>query len=61
MQRDPAPPQGMQILGPISREYAEILTAEALGFLGRLHRQFDSRRRELLGCRTKETSLCAGW
>lgn len=41
-------PQGMQIDGVFSKEFAEILTPEALGFVAALHRKFDARRKELL-------------
>ncbi len=51
MQRDQAFPDGVQILGPMTPEYAEILTFDALSFLAELHRGFDERRLELLGRR----------
>ncbi|HUZ11809.1 MAG TPA: malate synthase A [Caulobacteraceae bacterium] len=39
----------------------EILTGEALGFLGELHRRFDARRRELLAARqTRQRRFDAG-
>ena len=38
----------IEILGPEVPGYAEILTAEALKFLGRLSREFGNRREELL-------------
>jgi len=41
-------PAGMQVLGPVTPAYAQILTADALVFLARLHRTFDARRLELL-------------
>ena len=40
-------PQGVQVLAPITPEYAQILTPEALTFLAKLHRQFNARRLEL--------------
>src|SRR5262245_13041618 len=41
-------PQGVSITGPISKEFAQILTPEALGFVAKLHRKFEARRQELL-------------
>ena len=46
-------PTGMQVHGPITQDYARILTAEALAFLVKLHRNFDARRRELLARRVQ--------
>ncbi|MEO8630623.1 MAG: malate synthase A [Betaproteobacteria bacterium] len=51
MQREQAFPDGVQILAPMTPEYAEILTFDALSFLAELHRRFDKRRLELLGRR----------
>src|SRR5580765_1671967 len=42
---------GISIAGPPPTRAAEILTPEALAFVGRLHSQFDSRRRDLLAAR----------
>ncbi len=44
-------PQGVSISGPIPPEFAQILTADAMALVARLHRQFDSRREELLARR----------
>ncbi|MGH8724624.1 MAG: malate synthase A [Burkholderiales bacterium] len=44
-------PQGVSISGPISREFAQVLTPEALELVARLHRKFESRRQELLARR----------
>jgi malate synthase len=44
-------PQGVSIAGPISKEFAQILSPEALGFVAKLHRNFESRRQELLARR----------
>ncbi len=41
-------PAGMQVLGAITPEYAQILSGDALTFLAKLHRNFDARRLELL-------------
>src|SRR6202008_2096996 len=46
-------PQGVAISGPISKEFAQILSPEALGFVARLHRRFESRRQELLARRAQ--------
>jgi malate synthase len=44
-------PQGVAVSGVISPAFAEILTPEALGFVAKLHRKFESRRQELLAAR----------
>jgi malate synthase len=44
-------PQGVSISGPISKDFSQILTPEALGFVAKLHRKFESRRQELLARR----------
>lgn len=44
-------PPGMEILAPVSPEYASILTPEALAFVAKLHRAFESRRRGVLARR----------
>ena len=41
-------PEGVTINGSFSKAYAEILTAEALGFLKALHQNFNERRKQLL-------------
>jgi malate synthase len=38
----------VNISGPVSAEFAEILTPEALAFVAKLHRAFDDRRQSLL-------------
>jgi malate synthase len=54
-------PQGVQILGRMTPEYARILTPEALAFLAKLHRTFDARRLELLERRVaRQKELDAG-
>jgi len=61
MKREQGTPEGVQITGRITPEYAEILTFEALSFLAKLHRNFDARRRELLERRvTRQDELNAG-
>src|SRR5688572_24075640 len=46
-------PQGVAISGPISKEFAQILSPEALDFVAKLHRKFESRRQELLARRAE--------
>jgi malate synthase len=46
-------PQGIAISGPISKEFAQILSPEAMGFVAKLHRKFESRRQELLARRAQ--------
>src|SRR3954451_23289072 len=53
--------EGVEILGPLEGRYEEILTADALGLVAALHREFDGRRRELLGRRgARQAELDAG-
>ncbi len=44
-------PVGMEITGPITPQFAEILSPQALAFIAKLHRQFEPRRQELLARR----------
>ena len=54
-------PAGMKVLGPITPEYAQILTPEALAFLSGLQRKFNRRRLELLARRAqRQKQLDAG-
>src|SRR5258706_501738 len=46
-------PAGMQVLGSITPEYAQILTGDALIFLANLHRGVNARRIELLARRAR--------
>jgi malate synthase len=39
---------GIDINAPVSPEFAEILTPDAMNFLAKLHRTFEARRQELL-------------
>jgi len=41
-------PNGVEITGAIATGYDEILTPDALSFVAKLHRAFESRRRECL-------------
>jgi len=45
------PPPGVQILAPLQPGFEAILTPEALALVAKLHRAFESRRRELLAAR----------
>ncbi|MFZ5555556.1 MAG: malate synthase A [Pseudomonadota bacterium] len=44
-------PQGVQIAGPVTPEYAEILSPDAIAFVAKLHRAFAGRVDELLAKR----------
>src|SRR5574343_1759625 len=41
-------PAGMQITAPVKPEWESLLTTQALEFVAKLHRAFESRRQELL-------------
>jgi malate synthase len=61
MKREQGQPDGVQLLGRMTPEYAEILSFEALNFVAKLHRNFEARRRELLQRRTlRQKELDAG-
>src|SRR5829696_8609646 len=47
----PAFGPGIEITGPVSPDYAQVLTPEALAFAARLQRAFGGRRAELLARR----------
>ncbi len=52
---------GIEILGPISADFSEILTPEAVAFVARLQRAFGARREELLARRAvRQRELDAG-
>jgi malate synthase len=44
---------GVEVLGRITPQYADILTPQALAFLARLSRRFEPRRRELIAARAR--------
>jgi malate synthase len=44
-------PQGVQITAPVKPEYERVLVPEALALVAKLHRAFETRRRELLAAR----------
>jgi len=53
--------QGVEINGSRGERFNEILTADALEFVARLHREFDATRRELLAARMeRQSELDAG-
>ncbi len=53
--------QGIEILAPVTPEFAEIITPEAIAFVAKLHRALDSRRQELLARRkVRQAELDAG-
>jgi malate synthase len=51
-ERDMAVDPQIQILGDAGGKRADVLTADALAFIGKLHRNFNSQRKELLSART---------
>ncbi|WP_148714656.1 malate synthase A [Chitinolyticbacter meiyuanensis] len=54
-------PAGVQLHAEITPAFAEILTPDALAFVARLHRCFNSRRQELLAARVlRQAELDAG-
>jgi len=54
-------PTGLVITAPVSAEFSEILTPEALALVATLHRSFDARRSELLTRRVeRQKQLDAG-
>ena len=54
-------PDGVEIRAPVTPEFAEILTPEALALVAKLHRMFEPRRQELLARRVeRQRELDAG-
>ncbi|HTY99997.1 MAG TPA: malate synthase A, partial [Rhodocyclaceae bacterium] len=54
-------PPGVQINAPLLPRFDEILTAEALAFVAKLHRAFEPRRQELLKARAaRQARIDAG-
>jgi malate synthase len=45
---------GIAVAGHMEPRFEEILSPEALAFLGELHRRFDARRRDLLAARAEQ-------
>ncbi len=57
----PVYPDGVEITGEVTPEFAEILTPEAVGFVAKLARAFEERRQELLQRRAeRQAELDAG-
>jgi malate synthase len=50
MQQD----RGHRTIGPMLEKYSEVLTAEAIEFVARLHRKFNPKREELLARRVEQ-------
>jgi malate synthase len=54
-------PAGVEITGPVTGRFAEVLSPDAVEFLALLHREFDARRRMLLDARaTRYDDLARG-
>jgi malate synthase len=54
-------PDGVEVLGPVEGRFGEVLTDEALAFVAGLHREFETRRREVLAERAaRQQGLDAG-
>jgi malate synthase len=53
-------PPGIEVNGPSPAHAAEVLTPDALGFVGDLHRSFDGRRRDLLRARARRQEALDG-
>src|SRR5947207_3143102 len=61
MPNQPIYPPGIEIRGPVTPEFAEILTPEAMQFVATLARTFESRRQELLQRRVqRQAEINAG-
>ncbi|QNN53922.1 malate synthase A [Nocardioides mesophilus] len=52
-------PDGIEITGPMHDRFDEILTPTALELVGRLHRELNGRRKELLAARKKRVEALA--
>jgi malate synthase len=53
--------EGVEITGPVSGRFSEILTPDALGLVADLHRELGSRRKELLAARAaRQAEVSAG-
>ena len=52
---------GIEVLGKVTPEYAQILTPEALDFVAKIVRKFEPRRKELMVARVaRQAELDAG-
>jgi malate synthase len=57
----PSLPEGIDILGKITPQFAEILTPPAITFIAKLSRKFEARRLELMAVRAqRQTEFDAG-
>jgi malate synthase len=57
----PLTPTGVEVKGPVTGQYADVLTEQALAFLAQLARKFENRRRELLERRAvRQREISAG-
>jgi malate synthase len=53
--------KGVEFKAPVTAQFAEILTPEAVAFVSELHREFNGRRKELLAARVeRQRRLDAG-
>jgi malate synthase len=52
-------PEGIEITGPMHERYDEILTPAALELVGRLHRELNGRRGDLLAARGRRMQALA--
>ena len=43
----------IQVLGPVPAQYADLVSADALGFIAELHRNFETARRRLMAARVR--------
>lgn len=60
-ERDMAVDANVQVTGDISGQRSTVLTDNALAFLGKLHREFNGRRKELLAIRAeRQAAIDAG-
>jgi malate synthase len=50
-------PVGVHITAPVTPQFAAILTPDALTYVAKLHRAFESRRQQLLAARVERTKL----
>jgi malate synthase len=54
-------PEGIDVLGKLTPQFAEVLTPQALAFVAKLSRKFEVRRRELMAMRAqRQTDFDAG-
>ncbi|MGD8944781.1 MAG: malate synthase A, partial [Desulfobacterales bacterium] len=51
---------GIEVLGPVNKAFSQILTPEAIAFVGALAREFESQRKALLKARQKRQNEIDG-